>query len=166
MTNRKSISDIPKLLIKEIPPLDGTKQHDPPVTALQNKLVNWFWNRFLTACKVPAVEDTADLVDQDYRFIRKLQDLRAIHELYDPGILREPIQSKISKNGNALVALTDIISTSDRRDCLTSAEHTYEQMKPPVIEPRPAFFLYILAEILENVIPEHRSSAKGCKYRT
>lgn len=77
---------------------------------------------FSYCLKSPGVEDTADLVDQDYRFIRKLQDLRAIHELYDPGILRKPIQSKISKDGNALVGLTDIISTSDRGDRLTSAE--------------------------------------------
>ena len=122
--------------------------------------------QIFTACKVPAIEDTADLVDQDYRFIRKLKDLRAVHELNYFCILREPEQSKISKDGNTLVGLTDIISTSDRGDRLTSAELTNEQMKPPVIKPRPAFFLDILAEILENVIPEHRSSAQGCKYRT
>lgn len=66
MTNRYSISNIPELLIKEIPPLNGTKKHDQAVSTLQDKLINWLRHRFLAGGEIPAIEYTADLVYQHY----------------------------------------------------------------------------------------------------
>lgn len=160
--NGYSSTDIPQLLIQEIPTLCCPQDHDMSFPTLADMLEQNFRNPLFPE-EIPTIKDRADLINQNKGIIRSGQNIIHRPKRLDTHTGRKVIKSKIGQDCDIGILFRKAISVMNHRRGFSRTKHPNIQVNPPLIENLPAAIPKPKIKINGNPTDKLRQMQKALK---